>query len=220
VLIAIGLIIAAIMAGWAVWKRLHPTYQNLPPRAGQVWVAFGDSLTAGTGANEGRDYPALLGQRLGVTIINQGVPGDTTADGLARLDGILKLDPKVVLLCLGGNDGLQRIPLAQTTANLSAIIERLQARGAFVVVIGIRSATLLDQYDGPFKKVARQHHTLFVPNLLKGVLGNRPLMSDQIHPNDDGYAVIAERLAKVLRPHLQQLQAEPPPQAKTGGNDL
>jgi len=175
------------------------SFTNFPPTTGLTWVAFGDSLTAGTGTTEGHDYPALLGKRLGIEILNHGVPGDTTAAGLARLDTVLAADPRVVLLCLGGNDGLQRVPLAETVANLTTIIAQLQGKGIFVVLIGVRSASLLDQYNQPFEQLAREANTLYIPNILAGVLANPKLMADQIHPNDAGYAEIAERLEKILR---------------------
>jgi lysophospholipase L1-like esterase len=81
-------------------------YINLPPTSGTGWVAFGDSLTAGVGADPGKDYPSQLSDILGVPILNQGVSGETTEDGLKRLPDILALTPRVVLVCLGGNDGL------------------------------------------------------------------------------------------------------------------
>jgi len=122
-----------------------------------------------------------------------------------RLDEILRLQPRVVLLCLGGNDGLQQLPTDKTFANLSAIIDRLQAQGSFVVLIGVRSASISDRYASHFKKLAKEKHVLFVPNILSGILGTPNLMSDYVHPNEDGYKAIAERLEKILTPFLPNL---------------
>jgi len=181
-------------------------YTNLPPRAGQSWIAFGDSLTAGTGAEAGQDYPALLGRQLGIPIANLGRPGDTTADAQRRLDGVLSAsDPRVVLLCLGGNDGLQRVPVADTVHHLGAIVDRCHGHGAFVVLIGIRSASLVDRYAKPFRRLARRKRVLYIPDLLAGVIGRPSLMADTIHPNEAGYRKIADRLAAELRPLLSQL---------------
>lgn len=177
----------------------QPDWRNFPPTRGHAWIAFGDSLTAGTGASDGQTYPSLLGQRLGVSILNAGIPGLTTAGGLERVDEVIALEPSVVLLCLGGNDGLQQMPLNETIANLSAIIARLQDAGTFVVLIGVRSASLLDRYDKPLRQLAKEKQTLFIPDILDDVLGKRSLMADQIHPNDAGYALIATRLEKELR---------------------
>jgi acyl-CoA thioesterase-1 len=197
-----------VVAGalWVFTRGSAPNYVNFPPTAGEVWVAFGDSLTSGVGANAGQDYPSQLGRRLGVTIVNRGVPGNTSADALQRLGEVSALKPRVVLVCFGGNDSFQRVPLAQTVSNLSAIVDRLQADGAFVVLIGVRSASVFDEYDKAFKKLAREKRTLYVPNILKGVLGHPDLMSDQIHPNEAGYARITDRLEGILRPFLSKLR--------------
>ena len=194
------------VAGW----RLRPCrveFTNLPPRATGPWVAFGDSLTVGFGATEAHDYPTLLGQRLGVGITNLGVNGNTTVDGLQRVEDVARLNPRVVLLCLGGNDGLQQMPRAQMFANLATITRRLQADGSFVVLLGVRSTTLRDKNSKPFEELARAMKTLLVPNILDGLLTDPRLMADQIHPNDQGYARIAERVEQALLPVLTKLQA-------------
>jgi lysophospholipase L1-like esterase len=178
---------------------------NLPPSADGPWVAFGDSLTEGFGASEGATYPAVLGRELGVEIRNSGVSGHTTEDGLKRVDSVAALRPRVVLLCLGGNDGLNRLPRDQMLANLGAIIKRLQQEGAFVVLLGIRSATLRDQNEKLFRRLAREHGCFYVPNILSGIWGRPVYMTDAIHPNDEGYARIAARLAEELRPLLPKL---------------
>jgi acyl-CoA thioesterase-1 len=182
------------------WKLTrHVSYRNFPPTHGTTWVAFGDSITAGSGATSGHDYPTLLGARLGVPIMNAGVPGMTTAEGLDRVAEVFALDPKIVLLCLGGNDGLQQLPINDTVNNLSAIVARLQEHGAFVVLIGVRSASLIDKYHKPFKQLAGEKQTLFISDILDDVLGKPRLMADQIHPNDAGNEIIAARLEKELR---------------------
>lgn len=198
-----------VLIGGSILLYRHFTganYKNLPPVATGPWIAFGDSLTAGVGGSEGRDYPALLSQDLGVPIQNLGIPGNTTKDGLGRLDQAYELQPRVVLLCLGGNDGLRSLPKGETFANLGMIIEGFQQRGTFVVLIGVHSASILDNNAKEFKKLAKEKGAFYVPDILSGVLGNPSLMSDYIHPNDSGYQKIAERLSKILRPLLPQLQ--------------
>jgi lysophospholipase L1-like esterase len=184
----------------------HSTdYANFPPRSGTAWVAFGDSLTAGSGAEPGQDYPSVLGRRLGVNIENHGNAGDTSQDGLNRVEEIVRLNPRVVLLCLGGNDGLRQMSAGRMFANLGAIIDRLHQTGAFVVLIGIRSASLFDKNETGFEKLAKEKQLLYVPNILQGLLTDPHLMSDSIHPNEQGYEAIADRLEKVLRPLLPRL---------------
>jgi len=196
---------AGLLLLW--WTSGEGDYVNLPPTAKGPWVAFGDSLTEGYGATEGNNYPALLGSRLGIGILNKGRSGDTTGDGLKRLDEVVQLEPRVVLLCLGGNDSLNQQSKTQTFANLSEMIDRLHRAGSFVVLIGIRSASLRDRNEPYFKQLSKEKHVLYVPDLLKGVAFKPIYMSDAVHPNDEGYKMIAERLEKVLRPVLPKLES-------------
>jgi len=168
-------------------------------------VAFGDSLTQGQGASDGNDYPSVLAERLGVRIVNLRRSGDTTADALARLDALTKLKPRVVLVCLGGNDGLQGRSPQSMIANLRTIITRLQQEGAFVVLIGVRSPSLRDRNAKLFRQLAQQTRVFDVPDILQGVLGHPSLMADPLHPNDEGYRRIAERLEQVLRALLPKI---------------
>lgn len=195
-----------LLGGW-LWLRpgKGASYANSPPTAHGDWVAFGDSLTSGHGADEGGDYPSQLAKRLRVKIRNLGVPGNTTADGLARLDQALRLQPRVVLLCLGGNDALRSVPADQTFANLGAMIDRFHQGGAFVVLLGVRSVGLSDKNAKRFEQLAKSKRVLLVPNILDGILFTPSLMSDEVHPNDKGYARIAERLEDVLLPLLPKL---------------
>ena len=187
------------------WPARRWDWRNYPPTATGPWVAFGDSLTLGTGAGNG-GYPALLGPRLGVTLQNLGVAGETTADGLNRIADVEALQPRVVLLCFGGNDVLRGQSRAQMFANLGAMIDRLHAQGSFVVLIGIRGATLLrDANAEGFAELAEQKQVMHIPNLLDGLIGTPSLMSDYVHPNDAGYEKIAARLEKELRPVLKKL---------------
>jgi len=181
------------------------TFTNLPPRASGPWVAFGDSLTAGYGAAPGNDYPSALSKKIGRPILNRGVSGATTQSSLSRVEEIVRLQPRVVLLCLGGNDGLQQLPVSTTFGNLSTMIDRFQESGSFVVLIGVRGASVSDRYASPFKKLAKEKQVLFVPNILGGVLGSPSFMSDYIHPNDEGYEAIAQRLETILTPFLPEL---------------
>ena len=196
-----------ILLYW-LWAGRSWRYHNLPPTATGPWVAFGDSLTEGYGANAGADYPAQLSKRLGIPIQNLGAAGETSADGWKRIDTVEALNPSVVLLCFGGNDVLQSVPRNQMFANIGAMIDRLDARGTFVVLIGIRGPSIVGDANAKgFKQLAQQKKVKHVPNILDGILSQPSLMSDYVHPNDAGYEKIAERLEKELRPLLAKLQA-------------
>src|SRR5206468_9530617 len=108
------------VAAWWLWPR-HIHYVNLPPTATGPWVAFGDSLTAGYGADPESAYPAVLAKKLGVPIENAGRNGETSKDGLTRIESVAQRNPRVVLLCFGGNDALQQVPREETSPNLGAI---------------------------------------------------------------------------------------------------
>jgi acyl-CoA thioesterase I len=206
------LLIALVALVYWFWPdRWH--YENLPPTATGPWVAFGDSLTAGYGANPGADYPTRLSKLLNLPIQNMGVSGENSTDGLKRITEVEALEPRVVLLCFGGNDVLQNLPRTQMFANIGAMIDRLHARGSFVVLIGIRGPSIVGDANAKgFKQLAKEKKAMHVSNILDGILSRPSLMSDYVHPNDAGYAKMAERLDKAFRPLLPKL--EPTPTAK------
>lgn len=171
---------------------------NYPPK-NETIVAFGDSLVVGVGASGGNDFISLLSQKIGRPIINLGISGNTSAQGLARIDEVVARDPGTVIVLLGGNDYLQRIPRDQVFSNLRAIIVRLQAQGAVVVLLGVRGGVLTDTFETEFKALAKETGSVYVSDVLDGLVGNMTYMSDAVHPNDAGYAQIAERVFKRLR---------------------
>lgn len=171
---------------------------NYPPK-NQTIVAFGDSLVFGQGATEGKDFVTLLSAKLGRVIINLGVSGNTTADGLLRAHEVLEEDPGVVILLLGGNDYLRKIPEAETRQNLGMLIETFQRNGSVVVLLGVRGGILQDGRGGMYEDLSKKYGTVYVSDVLDGVFLKPELMSDGIHPNDKGYAIIAERLFEVFK---------------------
>ncbi len=198
------LLLAVVLWGW---RQFFASYSitNAPPRNPTI-VAFGDSLTAGSGSSPGRDYPSVLAQRLGLPVINRGVPGDTTAQALARLErDVLALEPGLVIVILGGNDYLRGIDAAVVEHNLSTIVERLQAAGAVVVLGEIRGVIPGADYGSLFRRVARKYGAALVPDLLKDILTNPARKSDPIHPNDEGYRLMADRVASVVAPLVKEI---------------
>jgi lysophospholipase L1-like esterase len=200
------ILLLLVVSGAWLWLRAHRVaYTNFPPPATGPWLAFGDSLTEGYGATPGNDYPTLLSQRLGIEIRNFGKSGETSANALDRAEQVAELKPRVVLLCFGGNDGLQQLSASQMYQNLGQIIDRLHREGSFVVLIGIRSPSLRDRNKAGFRKLAREKKVLYISDILGGVLLKPVYMSDPLHPNDEGYRKIADRLADELRPLLPKL---------------
>jgi acyl-CoA thioesterase-1 len=188
-----------VLIGAIWWLQSRPPDAEAPTAGSQV-IVFGDSLVEGVGASAGRELPSLLAARLGVPVVNAGRRGDTTAAALARLDAaVLSRDPRVVVVLLGGNDFLRRVPRDQTFANLDAIVGRIRARGAAVVVVGLSLGLITDDYGDGYEAVARRQSAGLVPDVLDGILGRPEMMADQIHPNDRGYALMADRITPVLR---------------------
>lgn len=202
---AVVLVAAAI-----VWQTVfrHQPVANVPPR-NSVIVALGDSLTAGTGASPGKDYPSQLAQLLKHPVVNRGVPGDTTSDARARLErDVLALQPGIVIVILGGNDYLRHVDSHVVERNLSEIIERVQNDGAVVVLGEIRGVLPTGDYGNLYRRLAKKYRAALVPDLLNDILTRPSRKSDPIHPNDEGYRIIAERVAKVVEPLLSQVAAD------------
>jgi lysophospholipase L1-like esterase len=167
---------------------------------GDVVVAFGDSLTHGTGAEPGQTYPAYLHAMIGRPVVNAGVPGETTGEGLQRLPAVLaEHQPRLLLLCLGGNDMLRRMDVAQTTENLRAMVRLAQEQGVAVVLIGVPEPKLLAGPPDFYADIADQFGLPYEGEAFNEVLKTRSLKSDPIHANGSGYRKVAERLAELLQ---------------------
>jgi len=170
---------------------------------GETIICFGDSLTSGTGAPAEQSYPAYLEQLIGQPVINAGVPGNTTAQALERLEhDVLDLQPRIVLITLGGNDLLQSVPLEEVFANLETIVTRIQQRGALVVVGGINVPLFTPGLADAYEDLCRRTGAVLVPNIYKGVFTNRSLMSDRIHPNGKGYRLVAEHFYRAVKAYV------------------
>jgi lysophospholipase L1-like esterase len=170
---------------------------NYPPKNKTI-VAYGDSLVFGYGATPGNDFVSLLGQNLNRPVINLGVSGDTTLDGVKRMGEVKKHNPGTVLLLLGGNDFLRRTDESVTRENLRTLITTFQQDGAVVVLVGVQGGILFDGRDDMYKSLAEEHGALYVPNVLEDIFGNATLMFDGIHPNDAGYREIANRFTRIF----------------------
>jgi acyl-CoA thioesterase-1 len=185
-----------------------------PAVAEPVIVALGDSLTAGPGVAPDEAYPSRLADRLrregyDYRVVNAGVSGDTSAGGLRRLDWVLRTKPEVVIVALGANDGLRGQPVAALRDNLAAIVRRVRATGAQVLLAGMRmppnyGEAFTRDFAAAYAEVARSAGVPLVPFLLDGVAANPALnLPDGIHPNAAGHRVIADRLWPHLRPLLR-----------------
>jgi lysophospholipase L1-like esterase len=188
-LLALALALAGCGPRWPVTND-RPSGTNV--------IAFGDSLTEGYRLDPGLGWPERLSAIVGRPILNRGVSGNTTGDALARLEAdVLAHDPRIVLVCLGGNDMLRQMPADQQFANLRAIVRKIQEKGALVILIGTEGYKVLSRvdYGARYEALAKETGAVYVPDLMEGVLGDPALMLDQIHPNAKGYEKIARRIA-------------------------
>ena len=176
----------------------YPTLPRLDP--GDVVLAFGDSLTYGIGAHEGESYPEVLSALIGRTVVSEGVPGERTAEGLQRLGAVLDMhQPRVMLLCLGGNDMLRKVDAGETETNLRQMIDTATARGVGVVLIGVPKPALLGGTAKFYERIARDYAIPYEGEALNEILKDNEYKSDPIHPNARGYRFLATALAEVLR---------------------
>ena len=169
---------------------------------GDVILAFGDSLTHGTGAAREESYPAVLSRRIGFEVVNAGVPGEVSAKGLGRLPKVLEqVRPKLVILCLGGNDMLRRQDSAQTEANLKQMVQIIRSQNAAVVLLGVPEPGLFLSTADVFERVAAELDVPLEDDIIPDLLGDNQYKSDHVHFNAAGYARLAEAVEALLRNH-------------------
>ena len=179
-----------------------------------VVVFLGDSLTAGFGLDAEQAFPhlveeSLLADGLDVRAVNAGVSGDTTAGGLSRLDWLLRQKPDVLVVGLGGNDGLRGLDLKASEENLRAIVEGAQATGAEVLLLGMLippnyGPDYTESFAAMYPRIAEDTGAALLPFLLEGVAGDPQLnLPDGIHPNVEGQKIVAESVAGYLRAMLE-----------------
>lgn len=168
--------------------------------ATDVVVAFGDSLTYGTGAKAEESYPAILSQLVGRNVVRAGVPGEQTAGGLQRLPGVLdEHRPKLVIVCLGGNDMLRKGSRQAIEANLREMLKTIKSRGMDALLVGVPEPGLITSAPEFYKKLAEEFGIPYEGKIVTSVLYKPELKSDPIHPNADGYRKMAEAVAQLLR---------------------
>jgi acyl-CoA thioesterase-1 len=164
-------------------------------------ICFGDSLTFGTGAVPGMDYPSQLSKMISKPVINAGAPGDTTASALTRLQhDVLSRSPDMVLITLGGNDLKNGVAKDVAFKNLKRIVKSIQGQGARVVIGGLRFPLRDRGFARGYKDLADQTGAVLIPDIFKDIIGNRSLMSDPIHPNGNGYKIMAQRFLEAMPP--------------------
>jgi lysophospholipase L1-like esterase len=192
-------LIVLILLVFVGCKAPPPMLTKLPDDA--VILAFGDSLTYGTGASPQHDYPQLLAQLTSKQVINAGIPGEISQQGRERLPALLdEYQPNLLILIHGGNDILKKIPGEQTVDNLQAMIAEAKQRQIQVVMLGVPKFGIVFLHSAEFyAELAASEHIPVDLETLPDILGNNDLKSDAIHPNDQGYKILAEHIAALLK---------------------
>ncbi len=213
-ILAIGL----LLAGCSAAPTPNPTPAPTPTPTGELLIlAVGDSLTEGLGVGDAETYPAQLEAALhaagyAVRVVNAGVSGETSSGTLQRIDWLLQQQPDIVILAIGGNDGLRGIDPALTEQNIAALVARIQASGAVVVLPGMEmvrnlGSEFVSDFRAIYPRVAEESGAILMPFFLEGVAGDRTLnQPDFIHPTGAGYAVVVENLLPYVEQALQQAQ--------------
>ena len=174
-----------------------PEMSPLPPNA--TILAFGDSLTAGVGADPAESYPAQLADLTGFTVINSGISGETTRQGLNRLPAVLETSqPDLVILLEGGNDILRNLPPTETKNNLAEMIALVQSREVPVVLLGVPEKSLFSSSAPFYKELASDYGLVFEGELVADLLRSPSAKSDQVHFNARGYRLMAEAIRDLL----------------------
>ncbi|MDH5297441.1 MAG: GDSL-type esterase/lipase family protein [Desulfobulbaceae bacterium] len=200
----LAILIAIVFAFYGLIRLFTPAPEITNPKPrGENLICFGDSLTFGTGAPPELSYPAQLSRLMGRPVINAGRPGDTTASALARLEeDVLAHSPSIVFITLGGNDLRTGVGGKAAFGNLKTIIESIQARGALVVLGGLSFPIWDRGYGTGYRETAEDTGAVLVPDILDEIMGREELMSDPIHPNAKGYAIMAARFFAAVEPYL------------------
>ena len=201
---SVGLVLILGTIWWLEFHYFIDTQKSIAERVrpNKTIIAFGDSLTAGYGIGPEMNYVGILKRKIGQPIIIAAKSGRTTAEALLVIDKeVISRHPDIVIVMLGGNDFLRGVPKAVLFDNLGLIVKKIKSTGAQVIIVGV-PAGFSNEYDQEFENLARETSSIYVPNILKGIIGVKEFLWDQIHPNIEGHKIMAERIYQVLAPLL------------------
>lgn len=171
-----------------------------PLGADATVLAFGDSLTYGTGTSRDKAYPAVLAELINRRVINAGVPGEISKKGLSRLSLLMQQhQPDLTIICHGANDILRKLDIDQTRANLQKMIDIARQNNSQVVLIGVPEFSLFLNTSPIYRDLAEKNHVPVADDILAEILTKNALKSDHVHPNSNGYQLLAENISLLLK---------------------
>jgi acyl-CoA thioesterase-1 len=172
---------------------------------GEKIICFGDSVTFGYGVSPQESYPAVLAKLVKMPVVNAGVDGDTSAAGIRRIQqDVLNQKPYIVLIEFCGNDFIKDVPKEETIDNIRQMILKAQAAGAITAIVDVSAGFFLRDYRLRFAHLARETGSIFVPAVLTGIITNPRMKSDFMHPNSEGYNLVARRIYRAISPYLKE----------------
>jgi len=196
----ITLLLGAVMLFTVITKDRGSGSSHIELSRDANILAFGDSITYGYGVKEEESYPSRLQKRTGVRVINAGISGEESSEGLQRLPRLLEEKPDLVILCHGGNDIIQKRSEEELKANLTQMIEAIKKSGAKVLLVGVPNFGLLGfKTHSVYAEVADETGVFFEDDVLSDVLSKNELKIDYIHPNAKGYEIIVDAIEKHLK---------------------
>ncbi len=177
---------------------------NLESRGKNI-ICFGDSITKGKGVDSNQSYPAYLAKMTHYPVVNSGINGDITSEAIKRVQtDVLDREPLLVIIEFGGNDYLNKIPLEETVKNIEEMIKLIQAKGAMVALVDVSNILFMGEYRQEFNRLSKVYRTIFISRILDDIVANEKLKSDAIHPNAQGYKLIAYRVYRGIITYLNQ----------------
>ncbi|MFK5937807.1 MAG: GDSL-type esterase/lipase family protein [Sulfurimonas sp.] len=196
---AIAIFLALIIVGAFFFKENKQNNITTISKKDAVILAFGDSLTYGYGVDQAFSYPSKLKEKLGVKVINAGVSGEESSEGLKRLAKFLKEKPDIVILCHGGNDILRKHSMQVLKKNLLTMVDMIEKSGAIVILVGVPDFSYkIFSPHSLYAEVAKEKHIIYEDKILPYIELRRNLKSDYIHPNEKGYEMMAETFSKII----------------------
>ncbi len=193
-------LLQALLICFVVFSCSNSEYNLSLLPADATILAFGDSLTYGTGANKGEDYPNLLAEMTNIKVINAGVPGEISSNGLDRLPSLLdEHNPDLLILIHGGNDILRKLPKLELNNNLLAMIELAKTRNIQIAMLGVPEPGIFLKSADIYEQIANETNIPIELSLLPDILGDKSLKSDIAHPNAKGYQQMAEGIVELLK---------------------
>ncbi len=171
---------------------------------GKNIICFGDSITFGYGVKPGEDYPTALAKLVSIPVLNMGIDGDTTNEAVRRVNSdVLDRDPYIVIIEFCGNDFLRKVPIEVTVNNIREMVNQIQGKGAMVTIVDVSAGMFLKEYHSVFAQLAKETNCIFVPGVLGGIITNPSMKSDFMHPNGNGYKIIAQKVYQAIKPYLK-----------------